>query len=87
MTFYSRRVEQLTDDLYPRQDLTRRVIAAKHFIDRHYSEQIELESIAERAFLSKLHFLRLFKRFYGRTPHQYLTDLRIKEAKPFCAAA
>jgi len=34
-----------------------------------------------KAFLSKFHFLRLFKNSYGQTPHQYLTEQRIRKAK------
>ena len=33
------------------------------------------------ACLSPFHFLRLFKIAFGRTPHQYLTDLRLAVAR------
>ena len=32
-------------------------------------------------FFSKFHFIRLFKKAYGKTPHQYLTTVRIENAK------
>ena len=81
MTFYIRRVKELTDDVYPREDLTKRVIAAKQFIDRHFDEPIDLDALAREACLSKYHFLRVFKRYYGQTPHQYLVDVRVAKAK------
>ncbi|MEX0905339.1 MAG: AraC family transcriptional regulator [Balneolaceae bacterium] len=81
MTFYSRQVRKLKTQLYPRQDLTARIIKAKQFIDSNYSEDIELDSICREAYLSKFHFIRLFKKHYGRTPHQYVTRVRVAKAK------
>jgi AraC-like DNA-binding protein len=42
--------------------------------------------MAGEACYSKYHFLRLFKTLYGRTPHQYLTELRIENAKQLLQA-
>jgi AraC-like DNA-binding protein len=51
---------------------------ARAFIHAHASEpDISLESMAARASMSKYHFLRQFKHHYGRTPHQYLQNIRI----------
>src|SRR4051812_42052952 len=68
-------------DLYPKQYLYRRIVKAKLFIDENYSSSIDLNNIADEACFSKYHFFRLFKTIYARTPHQYLTDVRIKYAK------
>jgi len=56
-------------------------VQAKLFIDAHYAERLDLESIADESFFSKFHFMRLFKNIYGKTPHQYLTQVRIVNAK------
>ncbi|MBK9982269.1 MAG: helix-turn-helix transcriptional regulator [Saprospiraceae bacterium] len=66
---------------YPKIYLYRRVVQAKMFMDEHYHEDINLSGIADEAFFSKFHFTRLFKSIYGRTPHQYLTSVRIDQAK------
>ncbi len=58
-----------------------RVARAKLFVDGHFSKNIGIASIASEAFLSRFHFIRLFKRAYNRTPHQYLTQVRIERAK------
>ena len=71
----------MSAELYPKVYLYRRIVQAKMFIDEHYSEQLDLDNIADEAFFSKFHFLRLFKNAYGRTPHQYLTFVRIQKAK------
>jgi len=68
-------------DNYPKQYLYRRVVRAKLYIDAHFSAEIDLDNIADEACFSKFHFTRLFKKIYGKTPHQYLTDVRIKRAK------
>jgi AraC-like DNA-binding protein len=65
---------------YPKIYLYKRIVQAKLFIDAHYEENIELSNIADEACFSKFHFIRLFKAIYGKTPHQYLTKVRIDHA-------
>lgn len=71
----------MQDDEYPKVYLYRRIVQGKLFIDAHFSESINLDCISDEAFLSKFHFIRLFKKAYGKTPHQYLTYVRIERAK------
>jgi AraC-like DNA-binding protein len=71
---------------YPKVYLYRRIVQAKLFMDSHYAEPIELYNIAGEAFFSKFHFIRQFKKIYGRTPHQYLMQIRIKKAKELLQA-
>jgi AraC-like DNA-binding protein len=68
---------------YPQYYLYHRIVKAKLFIDQNYSENIELDNIADEANFSKYHFIRLFKNIYGQTPHQYLTKVRIEKAAIF----
>ena len=65
----------------PKVYLYRRVVQAKLFIDQHYHELINLDHIADKAYFSKFHFIRLFKSAYGKTPHQYLIAVRIEQAR------
>ena len=81
MTFYSGEVARLTKSLYPHDDLTRHIIQSKLYIDKHFSENINLDKIAAKAHASKFHFIRLFKKYYGCTPYQYLREVRIEKAK------
>ncbi len=62
-------------------ELYRRLAAAKVFIDENYREPIGLEEISQQAFLSRYHFHRLFRQVYKRTPHRYLTQKRMEQAK------
>jgi AraC-like DNA-binding protein len=66
---------------FPEIYLYRRIVQAKLFIDHNFGEKIELRGIADEACFSKFHFIRLFKMAYGKTPHQYLTAVRINKAQ------
>lgn len=66
---------------YPKMYLYKRIVDAKLFIDKHYAERIDLLNIADEAYFSKFHFIRLFKDVYGKTPHNYLTQVRIDKAQ------
>ncbi|MBA9072339.1 AraC-like DNA-binding protein [Flavobacterium gossypii] len=73
----------MTADQYPKIYLYRRIVQAKVFIDKCYAEKIDLNNISDEAYFSKFHFIRLFKTIYGKTPHQYLTSVRIEKAQQF----
>jgi AraC-like DNA-binding protein len=66
---------------YPQIYLYRRIVQAKLYMDSHYHEAIDLHAIADQAYFSRYHFIRLFSKIYGKTPHQYLTVVRIEKAK------
>jgi AraC-like DNA-binding protein len=66
---------------YPKFYLYKRIVQTKLFIDSHFSEKIDLNDISDEALFSKFHFIRLFKNIYGKTPHQYLTKVRIEKAQ------
>jgi AraC-like DNA-binding protein len=72
-------------DTYPRQYLYRQIVRAKLYIDENFASDIDLAKIADEACFSKFHFMRLFKKIYDKTPHQYLTYVRIEKAKEYLA--
>lgn len=63
----------------------RRAVEAALFIDGHASEPLRLEQIAALTSLSPSHFLRLFARVTGLTPHQYLLRARLRRAAELLA--
>jgi AraC-like DNA-binding protein len=58
-----------------------RLVRARDAIHSRYGEPLSLDQLAREAALSPFHFLRLFRRAFGETPHQYLTRVRIEAAK------
>ncbi|KYF78073.1 transcriptional regulator [Sorangium cellulosum] len=58
----------------------RRAVEAALWVDAHAHEPIDLERAAQEAGLSAFHFLRLFARVLGVTPHQYLVRARLRRA-------
>lgn len=67
-------------------ELYRRLHRARDFIDACFAESLDLKRIAAVAELSPHHCLRLFKRVFGETPHQYLVRRRLERAKALLAA-
>ena len=55
------------------------------FMDEHLADSLEIAHIAARAHFSRYHFIRLFRRMFHETPHQYLTRKRIEKAKELLA--
>jgi AraC-like DNA-binding protein len=66
-------------------DIYKRIVAAKVYIDDNYNGSIDLDEISQKAFLSKFYFHRLFRKIYRSTPHQYLTKKRLEQAKNLLA--
>jgi AraC-like DNA-binding protein len=58
---------------------------ARDFMRYAYGRPVSLPDVAAHANLSPYHFLRIYKRAYGETPHEFLTRLRIERAKSLLA--
>jgi AraC-like DNA-binding protein len=58
----------------------RRAVEAALWIDANAHEPIDLGSLAGMFQLSPFHFLRIFSRIMGVTPHQYLIRSRLRRA-------
>ena len=59
----------------------RRIARAIRFIDEHFREQPRLAAIAASTGLSEFHFNRLFRRWAGVTPRQYLAFITARAAR------
>lgn len=58
-----------------------RIDTAKAFIHAHFADTIGITDIAGAGHLSPFHFSRLFKKYTGYTPYDYLLFVRIEQAK------
>jgi AraC-like DNA-binding protein len=81
MNLYQKKINQVRKSLYSNEDQLKRVIAARRYIDQHFHEQLDLDLLSSEHMISKYHLLRLFKKYYGQTPRQYLIDKRVKKSK------
>lgn len=62
------------------------IILARDYINDNFSENIDLQTLAGLSSLSRHHFIRAFKREVGLTPHAYLTDRRVRQARKLLAS-
>jgi len=62
-------------------EILKRLTLAKEYIISNYNKNIDLEDIAHIACLSVNHLLRTFKQAYGKSPHQYLIQIRVNRSK------
>jgi len=51
------------------------------FLITHYTENISVKSLAELVHLDEVYFGHLFKQQTGKTVHQYVTQIRIRNAE------
>jgi AraC family transcriptional regulator of adaptative response/methylated-DNA-[protein]-cysteine methyltransferase len=58
-----------------------RIAGAIDYLSRHADEQPSLDETASRAGLSAFHFQRLFRKYAGVTPKQFLQHLTVERAK------
>jgi len=75
----------VTDPFLDSRDFSR-IARSIRYIDEHYREQPRLARIASDAGLSEFHFNRLFRRWAGLTPKQYLAFVTGNAAKAVLSA-
>lgn len=51
------------------------------YMNSHYGDNIQIGEIADHVSLSRFYFSRLFRKETGRSPNEYLADIRINAAK------
>ena len=53
---------------------------ALSYINEHLTEELDVETLAEQVYLSRYHFMRLFKAQTGSTVHAYVRQKRLMNA-------
>ena len=80
-TFYQQQVEKIAQNQPLMEYQYVQIRQSRAFMEKYLAEKIELENMAAVAFMSRFHYIRIFKQIYGITPRQHLRDLRITKAK------
>ncbi len=69
--------QYINDRNYYEKDGINRAIS---FLKENYNRDYSLESVAQTANLSPYHFIRVFKSTTGKTPYDYLLDIKVEKA-------
>ena len=57
------------------------VARARDFMETHFALDLSVVEMAAHAGLSPFHFIRVFKRHIGLSPHTYLIQVRVRRAR------
>ncbi len=58
-----------------------KISPAVDFLNTSYMNDISLDMLAEKCCMSKSYFINVFKEYTGYPPYEYLTNIRIENAK------
>ncbi|MCA1059745.1 response regulator [Rossellomorea aquimaris] len=72
-------IQTLTQAKYQKEKNNMQHIA--EYLQQHYQEDINLQDIADRFYLSREYISRKFKQDYGATITDYITNIRMEKAK------
>ncbi|NEW06385.1 ABC transporter substrate-binding protein [Paenibacillus sp. SYP-B3998] len=69
--------------LRPESDSRTALDRTKAYIDSHYHENLNIEQLARMAEISPKYYVDLFKKTYGKSTIDYVTEVRVNSAKQF----
>jgi len=83
MTFYQKEINRIKGICYSNKDQIQIAIGTRNYMENNFDRKLNLDLLSHIRFTSKFHLLRLFKKYYGQTPKQYLIDKRIGQSKSY----
>lgn len=66
---------------YKNEYIETRILKSLHYIHQHIDKPIRIENLAEMCYLTKDHFIRLFKKEVNDTPGKYINRKKIETAQ------
>ncbi|MEL6719134.1 MAG: AraC family transcriptional regulator [Bacteroidota bacterium] len=81
MTYYIQKLKEVKEICYANKIQIDIAVNTKRYIDTNFDKEINLDLLAHLRFTSKYHLIRVFKKYYGITPRQYLINKRVEQAK------
>ena len=79
--FFANELKRLYQGVLYTPEQYAQVRRSKTYMESHFCESIQLDVLAEQAYMSRFHYVRVFQQMYGLTPRVYLRDMRINKAK------
>ncbi len=86
MTNYNSEIQRIKGLIYTNEHQIGTAIRVRHALAKDCGEEISLQKLCESQFISKYHLIRVFRKYYGQTPFQFLTDKRMEMAKLLLAS-
>ncbi len=83
MTYFIQEFNRIKEICFSNQVQIDIAVNTKRYIDENFDKELNLEFLAHLRFTSKYHLIRVFKKYYGITPRQYLINKRIEQAKKY----
>ncbi len=81
MNFYQTEMNRIRRTLFSNEVQLETAIRIRNFIEDNFEKELNLNLLSRTQHTSKFHLLRLFKKYYGLTPKQYLINKRIAASK------
>ncbi len=81
MNHYQREFNRIKKVCFANSGQVQVAIDLKQYIDQNFDTDVTLELFSKVVFTSRFHLVRVFKRYYGFTPVQYLIDKRLQKAR------
>lgn len=81
MTYYIQELKRIKGICFSNKIQIDIAVNTKRYIDTNFDKELNLDLLAHLRFTSKYHLIRVFKKYYGITPRQYLINKRIEKAK------
>lgn len=75
-------LQYLYDRFYGQERIYgRELTRMKEYLDNHVAQNISLKELGEMVYLSESQVVRIFKRDLGRTPHEYILEMKLNQAR------
>lgn len=81
MTYFTEEANRIKKICFSNEEQIEMAVSTKRYIETHFDQALNLDVLARLRCVSKYHLIKVFKRYYGLTPRQYVIDTRIEEAK------
>lgn len=62
---------------------SKRILDIVHYLDTHLTEELNIDFLAEKFYLSRYHMMHRFRKETGTTIHAYISDHRLMLARDF----
>ncbi|MBQ9481574.1 MAG: AraC family transcriptional regulator [Clostridia bacterium] len=74
-------IDAISNDTEKSTFIPQYIVEAKNIIDKSAEKKLNLEAVCKQVGISKSQLIKGFKKYYKKTPYNYLVDIKIQTAK------